>query len=61
MAPCHPAAAVPAVPRPLQVRATVLGAADSLRLAGNFASSLTTVLQNAQNAISGLYVKDDPS
>lgn len=33
-------------------------AADSLRLAGNFASSLTTALQNAQTAINGLGVKD---
>lgn len=36
----------------------VASAAASLRVAGDFASSLTTVLQNAQNSISGLYVKD---
>lgn len=33
-------------------------AAASLTTAANFASSLTTVLQNAQNAISGLYVRE---
>ena len=46
--------------RDRDIAGQVGSAADSLQLAGNWASSLTTVLQNAQRAINGLGVKDDP-